>query len=180
MSRVGLLVAAVTAAVVLAGCSAMPDWASPSDWFSSKPNTPPPPQALRFESTPPGADVHTAQGLNCVTPCALTVPSESQVIMISKLGFVPQTIQVAAGEPPEHSFWERAPPPTLVPNPVQVMLQAVPPPHRVIRRPKRKSASQAHTAAKTPPPEEGSGSVFPDPPSTGSAASPFPPPPASR
>jgi hypothetical protein len=179
MSRVGLVVAAVTTAVALAGCSAMPDWASPSDWFSSKP-TAPQPQALRFESNPPGADVRTAQGLTCVTPCELTVPSESQTVSISKLGFVPQTIQVAAGEPPEHSFWESAPPPTLVPNPVQVVLQAVPPPpHRVIHRPKRRSASGAHTAA-SPAPEGGSGSAFPDPPSTGSAASPFPPPPATH
>jgi hypothetical protein len=182
MSRVGLVVAA--AAVALAGCSAMPDWTSPSDWFSSKPDAPQP-QALRFESMPPGADVRTAQGLSCTTPCALTVPSESQAVTVSKLGFVPQTVQVAAGEPPEHSFWESAPPPTLVPNPVQVVLQAVPPPHRTIRRPKRKSVSRAQTAAKTPAPQGGSDSVFPDPPSTGSAttgsaASPFPPPPSTR
>jgi hypothetical protein len=108
------------------------------------------------------------------------VPSESQTISISKLGFVPQTVQVAAGETPEHSFWENAPPPSLVPNPVQVVLQAVPPPHRVIRRPKRKSVSRAQTEAKTPAPQGGSGSVFPDPSSTGSDASPFPPPPSTR
>ncbi|MGB6536598.1 MAG: hypothetical protein WBF58_11625 [Xanthobacteraceae bacterium] len=179
MSRVGLVVAAATTALALAGCSAMPDWVSPSDWFSSK-SADPPPQALRFESSPPGADVRTTQGLSCTTPCALTVPSVSQPISISKPGFVPQTIQVAAGEAAEHSFWESATAPALVPNPVQVMLQAVPPPHRVIHRPKRKSVSRARTAAKTPAPQGGSDNVFPDPPSGGPAASPFPPPPATR
>src|SRR5580658_9162430 len=144
MSRVGLIVAAAAVAgVSLAGCSGMPDWMTPSmpDWMSSKSGDPQA-QALRFESDPPGAEARTMQGQTCFTPCAIAVPGQSQAITISKPGFVPQTIQVTAGEPPDHSFWESAPPPSLVPNPVQVVLQAVPPPPKPMGKPKPR-----HTAA---------------------------------
>jgi len=72
MLRVRLIVTAsvVALAATLAGCSgsslALPDWMS----FNS---APPPPPALQFESDPPGADVRTAQGQTCLTPCSLTV-----------------------------------------------------------------------------------------------------------
>jgi hypothetical protein len=39
----------------------------------------------------------------------------------------PQTVQVTLGPQPDHPFWEN-PPPTLVPNPVRVVLQPVPKP----------------------------------------------------
>lgn len=195
MSRVGLVVAAAAVmGISLAGCSAMPDWMTPSmpDWLSSKPSGPQM-QTLRFESDPPGAEARTGQGQTCFTPCAISVASQSQAVTISKDGFIPQTIQVTAGEPPDHSFWESAPPPSLVPNPVQVVLQAVPPPPRAIRKPKpRQSASRTLTAARTSPPAS-AGNAFPDPPpaQTGSgfppppamqpaAGSPFPPPPATQ
>lgn len=191
MSRLGLVVAAL-AGLGLAGCSGMPDWMTPSmpDWLSSKPAGPQLAN-LQFESQPPGADVHTTQGQTCLTPCSLPVPAESQVVTINKIGFVPQTVQITAGEPPEHMFWESAPPPTLVPNPVQVVLQAVPPPVRPIHRhrpPPHHVSSRTRTAAKMapghsgaasdppPPSEQPGGSPFP-PPSTEPAASPFPPPP---
>jgi hypothetical protein len=45
-----------------------------------------------------------------------------QSATISKKGFISQTVQVSVGDPPQHSFWEH-PPPTLVPNPVQVVLK---------------------------------------------------------
>jgi hypothetical protein len=185
MSRVGLVVAA-TAAVMgvgLAGCSAMPDWIpSPSmpDWFSSS-SSGPQLQTLRFESDPPGADVRTIQGQTCFTPCALAVASQSQPITITKAGYVAQTIQVSVGPPPEHSFWE-SPPPTLVPNPVQVVLQALPPPKPVRKPPRRKTAERTHTAAKlTPAPAQG-GSPFPAPPPVQqqAPASPFPPAPTGQ
>lgn len=179
MSRVGLVVAAASfIGIALAGCSAMPDWMTPSmpDWLSSKPAEAQM-QPLRFESDPPGADVRTAQGQSCQTPCAIAVPSESQSVTISKIGFVPQTIQVTAGEPPDHSFWESTPPPTMVPNPVQVVLQALPPP-KPIRKPKpRRSVSRTRTAARVTPQPTSAGNPFPDPPATQPAASPFPPPP---
>jgi hypothetical protein len=172
------VVAAAAAAMsaALAGCSAVPDWMTPSmpDWLSSKPDGPQL-QALRFETQPPGADVRTTQGQTCMTPCALTVPSETQTVTISKVGFIPQTIQVTAGEPPEHSFWESAPPPTLVPNPVQVVMQPAPPPPRVKHKPRpHRSVSRAKTEVKT------TGNVFPDPASAQSAAAPPSPPPASQ
>ena len=181
MSRVGLVVAAATAVVMgvgLAGCSAMPDWMpSPSmpDWFSSS-SSGPQLQTLRFESDPPGADVRTIQGQTCFTPCALAVPSENQPITITKAGFVAQTIQVSVGPPPEHSFWE-SPPPTLVPNPVRVALQALPPPKPVRKPPRRKTTERTHTAAKlTPAPARTGGPA----PAQQQAPSPFPPAPTGQ
>jgi hypothetical protein len=176
MSRVGLVVAAFAAAgaVTLGGCSSMPDWTP--DWMSSRQSTPAM-QALRFESDPPGADVRTAQGQTCLTPCVIAVPSETQPVSFTKVGFVPQTVQVTAGEPPDHHFWEN-PPPTLTPNPVQVVLQAVPRPVKPIYREKRRKpvSSRTRTAAKMTRVQSDPPSAF-DPPATQPAASPFPPPP---
>jgi hypothetical protein len=118
--------AAATAAVMgcaLTGCASvmpsMPGWMTPN-WMTSKSSVPPM-QSLRFESDPPGAEVHSAQGLTCKTPCELMVTSETQSVSIAKKGFVSQTVQVSVGDPPKHAFWE-SPPPALTPNPVQVAL----------------------------------------------------------
>jgi len=176
-AKLVVIAAAAVMGVALAGCSAMPsmpDWAP--DWMSSKPPSAEL-QPLRFESDPPGAEVRTIQGQTCLTPCSISVPSEPQSVTINKIGFIPQTIQVTTGEPPDHSFWEN-PPPTLVPNPVQVVLQAVPPPPRPPMHRRRKppgSASRTQTAAKTtaargaPAPQADPGmqpatSIFPPPP----------------
>jgi len=203
MYRVGLAAAAAVMSVALAGCSGslplLPDWMSP------KPSSPPL-QTLQFESQPAGADVRTAQGQTCQTPCALAVPAQSQPVTFAKSGFVPQTVQVAAGEPPEHSFWE-SPPPTLVPNPVVVALQAVPPAPKPAAKPKPRTSSartvtgaksaapqpaprtppQAAAAASTdpfpapPPTQQPASSLFPAPPPTQQpAASLFPPPPPTH
>ena len=125
MSRFELL-AAATATVMgfaLTGCasvtSSMPGWMTPS-WMSTK-SSASPTQYLRFETDPPGAEVRTAQGLTCKTPCELMVPPEIQAVSIAKKGFASQTVQVSVGDPPKHSFWE-SPPPALTPNPVQVVL----------------------------------------------------------
>jgi hypothetical protein len=157
MSRVRLIVsvAVVAMSAALAGCSGssaswMPDWLTP------KP-APPPLQTLQFESDPPGASVHTAQGQTCQTPCALAVPPQSQPITFSKNGFLPQTVQVSVGDIPEHSFFESAPPPTLTPNPVEAALQPAGPPPRPIVRPK------PHRPVAPPPPPQ-SPSPFPPPP----------------
>jgi PEGA domain len=126
MSRFEFVAATAVAVMVfaLAGCASvmpsMPGWMTPN-WMSSKPSGPAM-QSLRFESDPPGAEVRTAQGQTCNTPCELTVPSESQSVSFAKKGFVLQTTQVGVGDPPKHSFWE-SPPPSLVPNPVQVVLK---------------------------------------------------------
>jgi hypothetical protein len=181
MSRVGLVIAAVAGlGAALAGCSGM------SDMFSSQPAAPPM-ENVQFESQPPGAEVRSEQGQTCLTPCGLSIPAQSQAVTINKIGFVPQTVQITAGEPPDHSFWEGTPPPTLVPNPVQVVLQAVPPPPKPVhRRRPRQVSSRTRTAAKSGQQPQGSGSAFPDPPPQSGAAptdpgaSPFPPPPGGQ
>jgi hypothetical protein len=79
MSRVALVIAASAAVIgsVLAGCSGSS--VSMPDWLSSKPS-PPKLQTLHFQSEPPGADVRTAKGQTCQTPCSFPVPSESQPV----------------------------------------------------------------------------------------------------
>ena len=168
--------------LMLAGCSAMPSWMTP-DFLSSKPSTEM--QPLRFESDPPGADVRTTSGQTCLTPCAIPVPSEPQSVTITKIGFVPQTVQISVGEVPEHSFWESAPPPTLVPNPIQVVLQPVarpkpprrPRPRRTVGHVRPAPRPSQHGAPPPPPPGQPAPSAVPPPPQGGS---PFPPPPRTQ
>ena len=120
MSRVVLsVVVAAVVGVSLTGCS----YALSSNSSSERL------QALKVETDPLGAEVRTTQGQTCTTPCELTVPSHEQPVTITKNDYVPQTVQVALGPQPDHSFWEN-PPPTLVPNPVLVVLQPVPKPTR--------------------------------------------------
>jgi PEGA domain len=118
MSRVGLsVVVAAVVGVSLTGCSSALSSNSSSEQL----------QALKFESDPLGAEIRTTQGQTCTTPCELRVPSREQPVTISKSDYLPQTVQVTLGSQPDHSFWEN-PPPTLVPNPVRVVLQPVPKP----------------------------------------------------
>ena len=113
MSRIALsVVVAAAVGVSLTGCSSALSSNSSSEQL----------QTLKFESDPQGADVRTTQGQTCKTPCELKVPSHEQPVTITKNNYVPQTVQVALGPQPEHSFWEN-PPATLVPNPVHVVLQ---------------------------------------------------------
>jgi hypothetical protein len=158
MSRVALVIAASAAVIgsVLAGCSGSS--VSMPEWLSSKPS-PPPLQTLQFQSQPPGAEVRTAKGQTCQTPCSLQVQPESQPVTFEKGGFVSQTVQVSVAERAEHSFFSKDPPPNLIPNPVQVALQAVPQPtikprhrktlsHNINRRTPKPPAQQA--AGDTP------------------------------
>jgi PEGA domain len=159
---VGNAAAMITAATVmstgLAGCSgssmSMPDWLS----FNK---SPPPMQTLQFESDPAGADVRTVQGQTCQTPCSLAVAPQSQVVTFSKNGYQPQTVQVVAGDPPDHSLFE-SPPPTLTPNPVEAALQPNTPPRKTAVKPRPpRHAAVSNTGTMPPPP--------------GQASSPFPP-----
>jgi hypothetical protein len=157
MLRVRLIVTAsiVALAPALAGCSSsLPDWMS----FKS---SPPPPTALQFESDPPGADVRTAQGQTCLTPCSLTVPPENQSVSFAKNGYLPQTVQVTV-RMPEHGMFDN-PPPDIQPNPVAVVLQPAPASHKLAPRPKPKPHKTAARASAPPPPPPG-GSPFPPPP----------------
>jgi len=187
MLRVRLFAAAAIAmGAALAGCSSS---GSTSDWF--KPS-PPPPQVLQFESQPPGANVQTAQGQTCSTPCSLALAVTSQAVAFSLNGYVPQTIQLTVNQPKGSLF--STPPPVLVPNPVVAMLQAVPPPppRKVVKprprkmvakpkpvapRPAMSGPTEPSIAAPEPPP--GQDNVFPPPPPVNSP-SPFPPPPQTR
>jgi len=155
--RVVITAAAIGSAVALAGCSGFSQYVP--DWLSPK-SSPPPPVVLNFESDPPGADVRTAQGQTCQTPCSLSVPPENQAVNFAKLGYLPQTVQVTI-RIPEHSMFE-SPVAEAQPNPVAVVLQAGAP-----RKPPPKPNPRLHrpaTAAPArgvPPPP---GSAFPPPP----------------
>jgi PEGA domain len=123
--------------LVLSGCSSAtaPSWV-PS-WMTIKPE----PQALRFESAPPGADVTVNVGPNqspqtCKTPCSLTLPLSQQSVTVALNGYEPQTVAVGVQGAKDFD-----------PNPVRVTLQAV---HPKSHRPK--SAKPAATPDLTPIP----------------------------
>jgi hypothetical protein len=162
MSRIGL--AAAIAAVVgvpLTGCTSMLSGSSSEQLL-----------ALNFESEPPGAEIRTTQDQTCTTPCTLTVPPQDQAVAITRKGYVPQTVQVTTGPPPDHSFWQH-PPPTLVPNPVHVVLQPVS---------KSVGHARSHKPVSAPAPRDASNPSPPSPPTEGPAArfSAFPPPPSNQ
>jgi PEGA domain-containing protein len=162
MSRVGFAIAvAAVAGVSLTGCSSAVSSNSSSEQL----------QALKFESDPPGAEIHTAEDQTCKTPCELSVPSREQLVIITKNDYQPQTVQVTLGPQPDHSFWEN-PPPTLAPNPVHVVLHPVSKPvHHVGGR-------KTHTAKAEPAPSAASSPFPPPPPAQEPAASTvWPPPP---
>jgi len=174
MSRVELIVAATAAVmgVALGGCSgAMPEW------MSSQPSGPQV-QSLRFESDPPGAEVRTAKGGTCQTPCALPVPAENQTIAFAKPGFEPQAVQVIARESTDQSYFSSMfggqPPRTLAPNPVQVVMISEPPPPPPKTK-HHKSVSRARTAARTAPPAAPP-TITPREPMAQPASAPFPAP----
>jgi hypothetical protein len=168
MSRVGLsVVVAAVVGVSLTGCSSALSSNSSSEQL----------QALKFESDPLGAEIRTTQGQTCRTPCELTVPSREQPVTVTKNNYVPQTVQIALGPQPDHSFWEN-PPPTLVPNPVRVVLQPAPKPVRHVGG--HRSVSRTHTAKAGPPPSAAPSPFPPPPPTQEPAASPVSPPPSKQ
>jgi hypothetical protein len=102
--------------------------------LSQQRTSPQPPQTMQFESEPTGADVRTAQGQTCRTPCSLALPVEGQSVIFAKDGFASQTISISVDQPPEdHSFFSKGPPPTLKPNPVKVLLVVAPPPQPFVQ-----------------------------------------------
>jgi hypothetical protein len=147
MSRMGFVIAAIVtmASYALAGCSALTfDWSKPR-------SSPASPQTLQFQSEPTGVDVRTAQGQTCQTPCSLTLPVESQLVTFAKDGFVSHSVQISVDQPPpEHSLFAKKPPPILVPNPVRVVLQAVPPPPEPVPPPKPVQLIQHYWPASAP------------------------------
>ncbi len=179
MLRVRLVAVALVIGIAglgLAGCSSTsaPSWV-PS-WMTIKP-PPPPTEALQFQSEPVGADVHTADGQTCRTPCILTVPVTDQTVNFALNGYVPQTVPLDVRQGSD--------PPDLQPNPVLASLQAVPKPVVKPKKPKvaaktRPAPSQQPSiAAPEPAAPPAQDNVFPPPPQL-AAPSPFPPPPQTR
>jgi hypothetical protein len=162
MLRVGLAAAfATVVGISLTGCSSLLSSNSSSEQLQalnfaalSSNSSSEQLQALNFESDPPGAEIRTTQGQTCITPCELTVQSHEQPVTITKNDYVPQTVQVTTGPQPDHSFWQN-PPPTLVPNPVRVVLQPVPKP-KPVHHAGHRSVSRTHTAKTVPTPSAAS------------------------
>ncbi len=138
MLRVRLIAASIVAvSVQLAGCTG-----STSSLFQ----TSPPKQPLQFESVPPGADVSTADGQTCKTPCSLAVPLAVQAVNFALNGYMPQTVSVQVHQDNVFS------PSIFEPNPVTATLQAVQ--KKPVPKPKpRKPAVHPNVAAKPAAPQ---------------------------
>jgi PEGA domain len=160
------------ATLALAGCTS----SSTPSWLSSTP-PPPPTMALQFDSVPQGADVRTADGQTCKTPCTLAVPTTSQSVSFAMNGFTPQSVPVQVAEGSN--------PPQFQPNPVMVSLQSLPKPAKPKpHKPKPKVAARSKTAPgqpsiAAPEPAGPQDNVFPPPPQQMPAQqdNSFPPPP---
>ncbi len=159
MYRVRLVAAAAAAlGTALSGCSGSS--VSMPDWLTIKP-PPPATQALQFESQPPGADVRTAQGQTCKTPCSLALPLTSQSVTFAMKGYEPQTVPIEVHQPEHVAFETSTPPADFSPNPVEVSLLAARKKSPGRAKPKPgKTAGRTRTAAKTATPAANS---FPAP-----------------
>ncbi len=194
MLRVRLIAAAsfAFAGITLAGCSST----SLPSWLQTKPPAPPT-LALQFNSDPPGADVRTANGQTCKTPCTLALPMTPQSVSFALNGYLPQTVPVDVQQSTERLDDNSYPPPNFSPNPVEVTLQAAeaapmvkpkPKPHKAAKTPKTaaksappKSAAPAQDSAFPPPPPQGNSPYPPPPqPAQSGSPSPFPPPPSRQ
>jgi hypothetical protein len=147
MPRIGFVLTAIAATMsyALVGCSVL------KLDLSQQKMSPPSPQTMQFESEPTGADVRTAQGLTCRTPCSLALPVEGQSVIFAKNGFVSQTVLISVDQPPaKHSLFSKEPPPTLKPNPIKVLLLVAPPPQPFVQV--APLAQPAPPLARPPPP----------------------------
>lgn len=164
------------AGLALAGCSGTSS--SLPSWLQTTP-PPPPTQSLQLNSQPQGADVRTADGQTCKTPCTLAVPVQTQTVSFAMNGFVPQSVpvQVAPGSDPAQ----------LQPNPLLASLQALPKPVTKPKphKPKPKVAGKPRVsptpsiAAPEPASAAPQDNVFPPPPPMPAQQdNAFPPPPA--
>jgi len=148
MSRV---IAIVACGLSVAACSAsMPSL----NFLSSSPPT----DAVRFESEPPGAEVKTASGETCRTPCQLSVAVAPEVSATFALnGYQPQTVSL-------RSFSSAH----LAPNPVYVELAAAPPPPAAKKHRKKPAIAKVR-------PSNSVASAASDAPAAPAAAAPAPP-----
>lgn len=131
------VIAIVGGALALAACSSTPDWMS-LDGLKPGPVM----DTVRFESEPPGADVKTASGQTCKTPCALALPSDApQTVTFTLTGYLPETDQLEVISTPGST-------PQLRPNPVLAELQPAPPPPKPVKKPARRARPAAKKPAK--------------------------------
>jgi len=157
------VIAIVGGALALAACSSTPEWMS-LDGLKPGPTM----DTVRFESEPPGADVKTASGQTCKTPCALALPADApQTVTFTLNGFLPETDQLevisTTGSAPQ-----------LRPNPVLAELQPAPPPPKPVKKPRRAAKPAAKKpAAKPAAPKPATAAPAPAP------AAAAPPPPAA-
>jgi hypothetical protein len=137
---VGIMSRAVVACgFMLSACSAtMPSLNL--DFMKSAPQA----ETLAIESEPPGAEAKTSLGQSCLTPCQLSVQSDSEFsVTLALSGYQPQTVSVRS----EAEGATAAP--RLAPNPVHVDLQAVAPKKPVSK--KKKPVAAAARPAASPP-----------------------------
>ena len=155
--------------------------------------------SVQFESEPPGADVRTAQGQTCLTPCSLAVPLANQSVTFAMNGYVPQTVQVAVQQPEallvQHPAAEYSTQPGRssaagAPHPRHAR-QAKPKPRKMVARPK---PAAPRSAAPPPADDDGSHTAIDRRPRAAAGSrttclpaaagrvspSPFPPPPQPR
>jgi hypothetical protein len=131
----------VSGALALAACSSTPDWMS-LDGLKPTPVM----DSVRFESTPPGAEVKTSNGQTCRTPCALALPVDAPLTATFTLnGYQPETESL---DPIANGSTT-----TLQPNPVVVELTATGPAPKPAKKPpaKKPAPKKPATAAKPAP-----------------------------
>jgi hypothetical protein len=125
---------------------------------------------VQFESDPAGAEAKTSLGQSCRTPCSLDVAADEFSVTFTLPGYQPQTVPVrlVASNEPIDPITGRAPSARLVPNPVLVALQAVPPPPPAAKKPpvakKPKPAARPAPTAMAPAPAPAPASPWPPPP----------------
>ncbi|HYA06470.1 MAG TPA: hypothetical protein VEF90_11305 [Xanthobacteraceae bacterium] len=99
---------------------------------------------VRFESTPPGADVKASNGQTCRTPCSLALPANAPLTVTFTLnGYQPETEDI---QPITASNGV----PQLQPNPVEVELTPAPPPPKPAKKPARKKTTTTAKPATKP------------------------------
>ena len=146
MLRVRVTIAGLMAGTVamLGGCSG----ANMPAWLQIKP----PKQSLRFESDPSGAEVRTADGQVCRTPCSLSLPLTAQSANFTLEGYLPQSVPVQIHQSTVRLDDNSFPPPDFEPNPVEATLQAVEKPSAKSQPIKQNNATVIKRRKKPPPP----------------------------
>ena len=164
-------VAIAACGLSLAGCSGL-SMPSMSGFSVGSPAA----TTIQFESEPAGAEAKISTGQTCRTPCAQSVAANEFTVTFSLNGYQPQTIpvRIAASQEPIDPNTGSAPAPRLVPNPVFVELQAVPPPQPTTRRRPPPKPQQAPVAQRPAPPPPAAQAPAPAP------AAAWPPPPQPR